>query len=107
MQAMLFGTAAAAAAAPTAGGADFGNGVYSPGRGVVCDKGGEWCADGTGLSGSWTEQYFGAAASEKLANAEQSTFGFSNHVKCTVAMHSCVGGSGKAAKKMTKVLFGH
>ena len=106
MQAMLFGTAAAAGAG--SGGAaklDFGNGVYSPEKGVICDSTGQWCADGTGLSASWTEQYFGGAAAAKLSGATQDVFGFSNNVQCATASQSCTGGSGKAAKKMTKALF--
>ena len=106
MQAMLFGTAAAAGAGSgSAAKLDFGNGVYSPEKGVICDSTGQWCADGTGLSASWTEQYFGGAAAAKLSGATQDVFGFSNRVECAVATQSCSGGSGKAAKKMAKMLF--
>ena len=114
MQAMLFGTAAGSGAAGAATGgnaagaakAEFGNGVYSPGHGVICDSMGKWCADGTGLSASLTEQFFGGDAASKLSGAAQDVFGFSNHVKCEIATRSCSGGSGKAARKMTKTLFG-
>jgi hypothetical protein len=106
MQAMLFGTAAAASGGSDAGSKiDFGTGVYSPEKGVICDTRGQWCADGTGLSASWTEQYFGGDAAGKLSGATQDVFGFSNRVKCTVATQSCTGGSGKTAKKMAKALF--
>jgi hypothetical protein len=107
MQAMLFGTAAAASGSGGGAKLDFGSGVYSPERGVICDSTGQWCADGTGLSASWTEQYFGGAAAAKLSGASQDVFGFSNRVKCATATQSCTGGSGKAAKKMTKALFSH
>jgi len=107
MQAMLFGASASAGGASGGGSkVDFGSGVYSPERGVICDSTGQWCADGTGLSASWTEQYFGASAAGNLAGATQDVFGFSNRVKCAIATQSCSGGSGKAAKKMAKALFG-
>ena len=85
---------------------DYGKGVYSPEKGVICDGLGKWCADGTGLSASWTEQYFGGDAASKLSGATQDTFGFSNRVTCKTANQPCSGGSGKAAKKMAKMLFG-
>lgn len=105
MQSMLFGTAAADASGGS-GKVDFGKGVYSPEKGVICDGLGKWCADGTGLSASWTEQYFGGDAASKLSGATQDTFGFSNRVTCKTANQSCSGGSGKAAKQMAKMLFG-
>jgi hypothetical protein len=48
---------------------------------------------------------FGADAAAKLDGVEQSSFGYSNRVKCAITTQSCTGGSGKAAKKMTKALF--
>lgn len=106
MQAMLFGTAAAASGGSGGGSkVDFGGGVYTPEKGVICDSKGQWCADGTGLSASWTEQYFGGDAASKLSGATQDQFGFSNKVECATATRSCTGGSGKAAKKMAKTLF--
>lgn len=106
MQAMLFGVAAGGSSGGSAQ-ADFGNGVYSPERGVICDSKGKWCADGTGLSASWTSQYFGAAAASNLSGASQEVFGFSNRVKCDVNTQSCAGSSSKTAKKMAKALFGN
>jgi hypothetical protein len=108
MQAMLFGTAAAASGGSGGGSKiDFGSGVYSPEKGVICDTRGQWCADGTGLSASWTQQYFGDTAAGKLAGVTQDVFGFSNRVKCATATQSCTGSSSKIAKKMSKALFGH
>lgn len=107
MQAALFGTAGGSApAAAGSGKVDYGTGVYSPAKGIICDERGNWCADGTGLSASITEQYFGADAASQLSGATQDVFGFSNHVKCDVNSRSCSGGAGKAAKKMAKMLFG-
>jgi hypothetical protein len=104
MQAMLFGAAAGGGSGGSAQ-LDFGNGVYSPEKGVICDGVGKWCADGTGLSASWTEQYFGGDMASKLSGATQDKFGFSNKVNCDVNAQTCTGGAGKAAKKMTKALF--
>lgn len=107
MQAALFGSSGGSAGG--SGGSakiDYGTGVYSPAKGIICDERGNWCADGTGLSASLTEQYLGADAAGQLANATQDVFGFSNHVKCDINSKTCSGGSGKAAKKMAKQLFG-
>lgn len=88
-----------------AGQVQYGTGVASPEKGVICDTRGKWCADGTGLSASWTSQYFGADMASKLSGAAQDKFGFSNKVNCDVNAQTCTGGAGKAAKKMTKALF--
>lgn len=93
------------ASAAMAGQTEYGNGVYSPQKGVICDSMGKWCADGTGLSASWTEHYFGGAAGNALADATQDKFGFSNHVNCDINTKTCTGGEGKAAKKIAKQLF--
>ena len=108
MKIALLALASLAALTSTAfaGQAQYGNGVYAPEKGVICDGMGKWCADGTGLSASLTEQFFGGDAASKLSGAAQDVFGFSNHVKCEIATRSCSGGSGKAARKMTKTLFG-
>lgn len=108
MQAALFSNAGASASGSSGSGkVDYGTGVYSPAKGIICDQRGSWCADGTGLSASLTEQYYGADAAGQLADATQDVFGFSNHVRCDINSRSCSGGSGKAAKKMAKMLFGH
>ena len=109
MQAMLFRSAAAspAPAAPAGSGqSEFGAGVYSPQPGVICDGMAKWCADGTGLSASWTGHYFGGAAAGKLVGAAQEVFGFSNNVNCDISSQSCSGGSEEVANMMTKALFG-
>ena len=108
MQAMLFGKAAApASGSGTVHKASFGSGVYSPEKGIICDTKGQWCADGTGLSASWTSQYFGSAAAGKLDGVTQDVFGFSNRVKCATATQSCTGTSSKTASMMSRTLFGH
>lgn len=104
---VAIGSLVALTATAFAGQVEYGSGVFSPEAGVICDRNGQFCADGTGLSASWSEQYLGAEAAGKLADVEQSVFGYSNRVKCTVATRSCEGGKGKTAKKMTKMLFGN
>lgn len=109
IQKMLFGAAtggsASVGSSAVAAKAEFGNGVVSPEKGVVCDTMGKWCADGTGLSATWTEQYFGGDAASKLSGAAQDKFGYSNGVNCDINARACTGGSGKSAKKMAKALF--
>ena len=92
------------ATAATAGQVEYGSGVFSPEHGVICDREGNWCADGTGISATWTEQYMGAEAAGKLVGAYTAEFAYANHVVCTVATQSCTG-EGKLGKKMTKRLF--
>ena len=91
-----------------AGQVEYGGGVFSPENQVVCDRAGNYCADGTGISASWTEQYMGAEAARNLANVDQSEFVFGNGVMCTVATQSCsqAGKQNKKTKKLQKMLFG-
>jgi hypothetical protein len=96
------------AATAMAGQIEYGNGVFSPEKQVICDREGNWCADGTGISASWTEQYLGAEAAAKLVNVDQSEFVFHNGVHCVIATQSCSrkGQTDKASKKIQKMLFG-
>lgn len=96
------------ASSAIAGQVEYGSGVFSPENQVICDRQGNWCADGTGISASWTEQYLGAEAARNLANVDQSEFVYSNGVMCTVATQSCsqAGKQNKKTKKIQKMLFG-
>lgn len=91
-----------------AGQVEYGSGVFSPEKGVICDREGNFCADGTGISSSWTEQYLGAEAARKIANADQSEFVLHNGVECIVADQACnhQGKTDKASKKIQKMVFG-
>ncbi len=100
----LAGLAALTVAALAAPG-DFGNDVSSPQAGVLCDGAGQWCADATGVSVSWTEHIFGAAAAGRLVGAAPTQFGFANQVTCDLDSQTCSGGDGTAAEMMTKALF--
>lgn len=92
----------------TAGQVEYGGGVFSPERGVVCDREGNFCADGTGLSASWTEQFMGAEAAHNIASADQSEWVYHNGVECILASRSCThqGKIDKSSKKIRKMLFG-
>lgn len=75
--------ASAGAAAPAPKGRKFTKNLFSPASGVICDTYGvRYCADGTGISASFTEQYLGRDATKKLAEdmagADMSTFALSN-----------------------------
>ena len=91
-----------------AGQVEYGAGVFSPERGVVCDREGNFCADGTGISASWTEQYMGAEAAHNIANADQSEWVYHNGVECILADQACRhhGNVDKSSKKIQKMLFG-
>jgi hypothetical protein len=95
-------------AAAFAGQAEFGSGVFSPERGVVCDREGNFCADGTGISASWTEQYMGAEAAHNLGEYDTTEFILHNGVDCVVQDQRCtVGGKvTKTSKAIGKLVFG-
>lgn len=94
--------------AALAGQVEYGSGVFSPERGVVCDREGNFCADGTGISASWTEQYMGAEAAHNTARADQSEWIYHNGVECLLADQTCRhhGKVNKSSKKLQKMLFG-
>jgi len=68
-------------------------GVSYPRAGVVCDTAGPVCYDGYGASIAFTEQYFGAAAANRLSQALQQSssrdFRLSTGQACVVAPRTC------------------
>lgn len=92
-----------------AGQVEYGSGVFSPEPGVVCDREGNFCADGTGISASYTEQYMGAEAAHNLGEYDTSGFVLHNGVECIVQDQACNhnGSVNKAAKKIRKMVFGN
>ena len=87
---------------------EYGSGVFSPERGVVCDREGNFCADGTGISASWTDQYMGAQAAHDLGEYDTTEFVLSNGVDCVVLDQTCNdrGKVTKASKNIQKMVFG-
>jgi hypothetical protein len=64
--------------------------------GVICDTlGMAYCADGTGISASFTEQYLGPEAAKKLSaemnsgNFDASSFVMSNRIQCRTKEKAC------------------
>lgn len=89
--------------------------VSSPTRGVLCDRASGFCADGTGISASWTEKYLGAEAAKKLAgkmgdgkNFDGTVFTMSNGVHCELAARACTKSKlvDEVEPTATKALFG-
>jgi hypothetical protein len=106
---------AALAAATTPHAVAAQSGVYSPAKEVLCDKPSGFCADGTGISASWTDKYLGAAAAKRLAdmigdgkNFDGTVFTMSNRVHCDIKAQVCTKDklSDEVEPKATKVLFG-
>jgi hypothetical protein len=64
---------------------------YSPVPGVVCDAKYKFCADGTGLSATWTKQLLGYKAAKRTFGKNQSKFTFSNGVTCATIIRNCWG----------------
>ena len=97
-----------ASSAAFAGQVEYGSGVFSPEAGVVCDREENFCADSTGISGFYTEQYMGAEAVHNLGEYDTSGFVLHNGVECIVQDQACNqnGSVTKAAKKIRKMVFG-
>lgn len=100
------------AATPAPKGKKFTKNLFSPASGVICDTYGlKYCADGTGISASFTEQYLGPDAAKKLAEdmagADMSSFVLSNKVECRVKENACFKSKGNSTidPVFTKVLF--
>lgn len=97
------GMALAAALSVTAVGANakgsrvnYSKNVFSPERGVICDTyGTAYCADGTGISMSWTDKYLGAKAVTAFAKMteggdfDETEFVLSNGVQCKTKINAC------------------
>lgn len=71
---------------------------YSPVPGVVCDAKYKFCADGTGLSATWTKQLLGYKAAKRTFGKNQSKFTFSNGVTCATIIRNCWGGPDNSRK---------
>lgn len=104
--------ASAGAATPAPKGRKFTKNLFSPASGVICDTYGlKYCADGTGISASFTEQYLGPDAAKKLAEdmagADMSTFVLSNKIECRVKENACFKTKGGSVidPVFTRVLF--
>lgn len=89
--------------------------VYSPEAGVICDVPAGFCADGTGVSATWTEKHLGPAAARKLAaimtdpaGFDGTVFGFSNRVYCRIETRVCTRSklSSTIDPSATRTLFG-
>lgn len=90
------GATSSAGSAPTPKGKKFTKYLFSPASGVICDTLGlAYCADGTGISASFTEQYLGPEAATKLSgemnngNFDASSFVMSNRVQCRTKEKAC------------------
>ncbi len=59
--------------------------VYSPSKGVICDKKSGFCADSYGISMGLTKDYLGQAAQNKLMgykDLDTTSFAMSNGLFC-------------------------
>ena len=111
----IAGALALAASAALAGDKvkDLGQGVFSPEKGVVCDRKAGFCADSTGISMSWTEKYLGNDAVKKFSkNTEGGSFDgtdfvLMNGVRCKTKENACYKTkfSTEIAPNVTKALF--
>lgn len=86
----------AAAAEAKGGRVDYSKYVFSPERGVICDTyGTAYCADGTGISMSWTEKFLGPDAVTAFVKMtedgdfDETDFVMSNGVHCKTKINAC------------------
>jgi len=68
--------------------------VYSPARGVVCDKKSGFCADSYGISLGLTKEYLGQKQQDiwnkrMNGNFDASAFTFSNRIFCDTNIRTC------------------
>jgi hypothetical protein len=92
---------------------DLGGGVYSPEKGIICDRNAGFCADGTGISMTFTEEYLGSKAVKKFSkNIEGGSFNYGDFVlsdgrRCKTQEQKCYHDKHgtKVAKTLTKRLF--
>jgi len=86
----------AATAEAKGGRVNYSKNVFSPERGVICDTyGTAYCADGTGISMSWTEKFLGPKAVTAFAKMteggdfDETEFVLSNGVQCKTKINAC------------------
>lgn len=70
--------------------------VFSPEKGVICDRRAGYCADGTGISATFTTQHLGKKAAQDLASMlteskslNPMSFTMSNKVHCDIDAQVC------------------
>ena len=88
--------------------------VYSPGKGIICDKKSGFCVDSGGISLGLTGEYLGkkheATWSKRITKDFDTTvFTFSNGLNCDTNKKICKKSKwdDKADKHWTKILFGN
>ena len=88
--------------------------VYSPDKGVICDKKAGFCVDSYGISLGFTKEYLGTKAEKKWLkilnddNFDSTAFTFSNGLSCDTKQKICKKSKwdDNANAHWTKVLFG-
>lgn len=69
--------------------------LWSPDQGVICDRVAQFCADGTGVSATFTEEYLGPQAAKAVAKKlkangyDSSKFTFSTGAHCNINKRRC------------------
>jgi uncharacterized protein YecT (DUF1311 family) len=90
--------------------------VFSPERGIICDKKSSLCMDGEGISVAFTKMYLGDAAANKLMKRmdkyrsfDTSWVTFSNGLDCRAKERVCYTSkhSGVVDRHWTKILFAY
>lgn len=75
--------------------------LWSPDQGVICDRVAQFCADSTGVSATFTEEYLGPQAAKAVAKKlkangyDSSKFTFSTGAHCNINKRRCTVAKGK------------
>jgi len=88
--------------------------VYSPSKGVICDKKSKFCTDSYGISLALTKEYLGAKAERRWSKIlsdnsfDSTSFTLSNGLSCNTKQKVCKKSKwdDNADPHWTKVLFG-
>ena len=87
--------------------------VYSPDRGVICDRKAGFCVDSYGISLGLTGQYLGQKNKDKWEKVidddfDTTAFGFSNRLYCDTKKKICKKDkwANKIDRRWTRILFG-
>ena len=89
--------------------------VYSPDKGVICDKKSNFCVDSYGISMGYTKDYLGQKAVDKFnkmtdnfKDMDLTVFTFSNGLNCDTNKKICKKSKwdDKADSHWTNILFG-
>lgn len=98
MNKLLAGLALSAVLGSAWANTELAKNIYSPERGIICDKTAGFCVDSFGISMAFTQQYLGDDAQARMIkmieragskNFDSTRYSFSNGVYCDSFQQAC------------------